>query len=33
VAMPRATEDRAFRRYLDMDPLWAAEEKPIKIAT
>jgi hypothetical protein len=26
-------EDWAFRRYLDMGPLWAAEEKPPKIAT
>jgi len=26
-------EDWAFRRYLDMGPLWAAEEKPTKIAT
>jgi putative transposase len=26
-------EDWAFRRYLDMDPLWAVEEKPTKIAT
>jgi putative transposase len=33
VVMLRATEDWAFRRYLDMDPLWAAEEKPTKIAT
>ncbi len=33
VVMLRATEDRAFRRYLDMGPLWAAEEKPTKIAT
>ena len=29
----RATEDWAFRCYLDMGPLWAAEEKPTKIAT
>jgi hypothetical protein len=28
--MLRATEDWAFRRYLDMDPLWAVEEKPTK---
>jgi hypothetical protein len=33
VVMLRATEDWAFRRYLDMSPLWAAEEKPTKIAT
>jgi transposase-like protein len=33
VAMLRATEDWAFRRYLDMGPLWAVEEKPTKIAT
>jgi putative transposase len=33
VVMLRATEDWAFRRYLDMGPLWAAEEKPTKIAT
>ena len=33
VVMLRATEDWAFRRYLDMNPLWAAEEKPTKIAT
>jgi putative transposase len=26
-------EDWAFRRYLDIGPLWAAEEKPTKIAT
>jgi putative transposase len=26
-------EDWAFRRYLDMSPLWAAEEKPTKITT
>ena len=25
-----AKEDWVFRRYLDMDPLWAAEEKPAK---
>nr|WP_003048800.1 IS256 family transposase [Thermus aquaticus] len=33
VMMLRAMEDWAFRRYLDMGPLWAAEEKPTKIAT
>ena len=33
VVMLRATEDWAFRRYLDMGPLWAVEEKPTKIAT
>jgi putative transposase len=33
VVMLRATEDWAFRRCLDMDPLWAVEEKPTKIAT
>jgi transposase-like protein len=33
VVMLRATEDWAFRRYLDTDLLWAAEEKPTKIAT
>jgi putative transposase len=33
VVMLRATEDWAFRRYLDMSPLWAAKEKPTKIAT
>ena len=33
VVMLRATEDWAFRRYLDMGPLWAAEGKPTKIAT
>jgi putative transposase len=33
VVMLRATEDWAFRRYLDMDPLWVVEEKPTKIAT
>jgi hypothetical protein len=33
VVMLRATEDWAFRCYLDMGPLWAAEEKPTKIAT
>jgi hypothetical protein len=32
VVMLRATEDWAFRRYLDIDPLWATEEKPTKIA-
>jgi len=25
-----AKEDWVFRRYLDMDPLWAAEENPQK---
>ena len=33
VVLLRATEDWAFRRYLDMNPLWAVEEKPTKIAT
>jgi putative transposase len=33
VVMLRATEDWAFRRYMDMAPLWAAEGKPTKIAT
>jgi len=33
VVMLRASEDWAFRRYMDMGPLWAAEEKPTKIAT
>ncbi len=33
VVILRATEDWAFRRYLDMGPLWAAEGKPTKIAT
>ena len=33
VVMLRASEDWAFRRHMDMDPLWAAEEKPTKIAT
>ena len=33
VVMLRATEDWAFRRYMDMGPLWAVEEKPTKIAT
>ena len=33
VVMLRATEDWAFRRYLDMGPLWAVEGKPTKIAT
>jgi len=28
-----AKEDWVFRRYLDMDPLWAAEEKPAEIPT
>lgn len=29
----RASEDWEFRRYLDMGPLWAAEDEPTKIAT
>ena len=33
VVMLRPTEDWTFRRYLDIGPLWAAEEKPTKIAT
>ena len=33
VVMLRASEDGAFRRYLDMGPLWMAEDKPTKIAT
>jgi len=33
VVMLRASEDWAFRRYMDMTALWAAEEKPTKIAT
>jgi len=33
VVMLRASEDWAFRRYMDMGPLWSAEEKPTKIAT
>ena len=33
VVMLRASEDWAFRRYMDMGPLWAAEEKPTKKAT
>jgi len=33
VVMLRPTEDWAVRRYLDIGPLWAAEEKPTKIAT
>jgi putative transposase len=33
MVMLRPTEDWAFRRYLGMDPLWAVEEKPTKIAT
>jgi len=33
VVLLRVTEDWAFRRYMDMAPLWAAEEKPTKIAT
>jgi len=31
--MLRASEDWAFRRYLDMGPLWTAEDEPTKIAT
>ena len=31
--MLRASEDWAFRRYLDMAPLWAVEEEPTRIAT
>ena len=31
--MLRASEEWAFRRYLDMGPLWAAEGEPTKIAT
>jgi len=33
VVMLRPTEDWTFRRYLDIGPLWAAEEKPTKITT
>ncbi|MBI5813082.1 MAG: IS256 family transposase [Meiothermus silvanus] len=33
VVMLRASEDWAFRRYMDLGLLWAAEEKPTKIAT
>lgn len=33
VVMLRATEDWAFRRSMDMAPLWGAEEKPTKNAT
>jgi len=33
VVMLRASEDWAFRRYLDMGPLWTAEDKPTKITT
>jgi hypothetical protein len=33
VVMLRPTEDWAVRGYLDTGPLWAAEEKPTKIAT
>ena len=33
VVMLRASEDWAFRRYMDMTALWTAEEKPTKIAT
>ena len=32
VVLLRVTEGWAFRRYMDMAPLWAAEEKPTKIA-
>lgn len=32
VAMLRVTEDWAFRRCMDMAPLWGAEKKPTKIA-
>ena len=31
--MLRASEDWAFRRYLDMAPLWAVEEEPTRNAT
>ncbi|WP_128415165.1 transposase [Thermus tenuipuniceus] len=33
VVMLRVTEEWGFRRHMDMTPLWAAEEKPTKIAT
>jgi hypothetical protein len=33
VVMLSARVNRAFRRYLDTNLLWAAEEKPAKIAT
>ncbi|BCW93428.1 MAG: IS256 family transposase [Thermoanaerobaculum sp.] len=33
VVMLRVTEDWAFRRYMDLAPLWGAEQKPTKIAT
>ncbi len=33
VVMLRASKDWAFRRYMDMGPLWAVEEKPTKKAT
>ncbi len=33
VVMLRASEDWAFRHYVDMAPLWAAESEPTKIAT
>jgi len=33
VVVLKVTEDWAFRRYMDMAPLWAAEGKPTKIAT
>ena len=31
-AILRVSEDWAFRRYMDMGPLWATEEKPTIIA-
>ena len=31
--MLRASEDWAFRRYMDMAPLWVVEEEPTRIAT
>jgi len=31
--MLSASEDWALRRYMDMDPLRAMEEKPTKMAT
>ena len=33
VVMLRASEDWVFRRYMDLGPLWAVEEKPTEIAT
>ncbi|MEZ0321429.1 MAG: transposase [Thermus sp.] len=33
MVMLRASEDWAFRRYIGMGPLWAAESEPTKIAT